>query len=299
MNARVVGVGLLIAVLLGFCGWVWFVRQPSEPDGAGDASAEAGTDSTSPATTEPVRTDLLATRSFDPGDCATWETSSGAARATVVDCATPHLFQVAGSIDLREVSSLGRDYPDDGAWDVLTERDCGPIIEAHLGAPLDPNGRWAPGIIFPTVDGWNHGDRTVWCGIRSNDAEGVAADDEFVPMTGRVDPSAQSLLLPTGQCRAFQPDGDTSPVDCGQPHQIEVAATITLPDAADYPGEEAVTTACVDAAGRYFSGSYVAGPYRFDDRSWAAGQRAVTCVIGVAGDLFGWGTRTGPMADAA
>ena len=290
MNVKTFGVAVLIAGMLGFCAWVWLVRQPQQLLGSGTPASEA------PPPTGPVEADLLAAGSYEPGDCVSWESSLGTADTDVVDCETPHLFQVAGSINLRDVEAIGRDFPDAGAWQVVTGRDCGPVVTAHLGTPLDPYGKWRIGIIHPSRKSWDLGDRTVWCGIRANDVDGLAVDDATLPMTGRADPSAQVLLLPTGQCRAFQPDGDTTPVGCNQPHQIEVAGTVRLPDAPSYPGEGAVDDACADVARAYAAGTFNYSDWAFDERSWAAGTRDVTCVVGVAGDVYGWGTRTSSLA---
>jgi hypothetical protein len=268
------------------------VREPTERIGEEDPPAS----SDAPRSTDPVQAGLLESRSFEPGDCVAWESSKGTADTDVVDCDTPHLFQVAGSIDLREVEGIGRDYPDDGAWQVVTDRDCGPLVTDHLGVPLDPNGRWALGIIHPTQQGWSVGDRTAWCGIQANDVDGQAAGDSLLPMTGRFDPTMQTLPLPTGQCRAFQPDGDTTPVGCDEPHQLEVVGTVSIPDAPSFPGDAALDAACLDLAEAYSERDFFYGPYRFDERSWAAGSRQVVCVIGVDGDVFGWGTRSGSLA---
>lgn len=290
MNAKTFGAAVLIAGMLGFCAWVWFVRQPapSTRDGA------PASDTT--ALTSPVEADELEARTYDTGDCVSWSTSIDASDTDVVDCNTPHLFQVAGSIDAREVDGIGRDYPGDDAWSIIADRDCRPVVETHLGAPLDPNGRWSIGTIHPTPQSWDVGRRTVWCGITASDVDGTAVDDEFVPMTGRADPAAQVVAMPPGQCRAFQPDGDTSPVGCEQPHQIEVAGLARLADGPAYPGDEAVLAACSQLARAYTPAAVSYAPWRFDERSWAAGTREVNCVVGDAGGVNGWGTRTGSLA---
>lgn len=290
MNAKTFGVAVLIVGMLGFCAWVWLVRQPQQLLSSDTPASDV------PPPTGPVEADLLEARSYEPGDCVSWESSLGTADTDAVDCDTPHLFQVAGSIDLGDVEAIGRDYPDADGWQVVTDRDCGPVVNAHLGAPLDPNGRWRLGIMHPTQQSWDLGDRTVWCGVKANDVDGLAVADATLPMTGRADPSIQALLLPTGQCRAYQPDGDSTPVGCDQPHQLEVAGTVRLPDAPSYPGEGAVDDACAGVARAYAAGTLSYSALFYDERSWAAGTRDVTCVVGVAGDVYGWGTRTGSLA---
>lgn len=289
MNAKSFAVIVLIVGMLGFCAWVWFVRQ-AQPSSTRDTPSTATT-----ALTSPVEADEVEMRTYRPGECVSWSSSIDTADTDVVDCATPHLFQVAGSVDATAIDGIGRDYPGDAAWAIVADRDCRPVVEAHFGAPVDPGGRWSIGTIHPLPESWQVGYRTVWCGLISNDLDGVAVDDGLVPMTGRADPAAQRVTLPTGQCRVFQPDGDSSPVGCDQPHHVEVAGLTRLADGFGYPGDAAVLELCGEVARSYTPAAAGYAPWQFDERSWAAGSREVQCVVGVSGDVFGWGARSAPL----
>ena len=243
-----------------------------------------------------VDADTIEARSYEPGECVRWNASVGSADSDVVECAEPHLLQVAGRRDLGDVADLGDEYPSEATWDLLFDRECGPIVAAHFGGEIDPFGRWAVGGLRPTEEGWLAGDRDLWCGLVNGDPDGAGNGTGYVPMAGAVDLSAQAVVLPTGQCRAFRPDGLTSPVDCASPHQLEVAGVVAIPDGPAFPGQEAVDASCSAVAEAYLPDrafSYAAWVY--DDRSWAAGTRQANCMVGDPGDVYGWGTRTGSI----
>lgn len=77
-------------------------------------------------------------------------------------------------------------------------------------------------------------------------------------------------------------------VDCAAPHEAELYATFTHPDAATYPGEEAVTSmadqGCVDRfdsfAGISYARSTLEATYLFPTAvSWREGDRVIQCVL--------------------
>ena len=118
------------------------------PDGAGG-------------TTTTVLT--LERRAYKHGDCVVWDQKPSAdpANTRVVPCTAPHLFEVGSRLDLT-----GRfdHFPTKPEWKLIFVHDCGASVQALLGAPLDPTGRFVPGGITPTRSGWEQGDRVVWCG---------------------------------------------------------------------------------------------------------------------------------------
>jgi hypothetical protein len=289
-NGKAWSVGFVVLVLLAANAWFWFGRDRSDGTDSGGVVDEA----TSTTTPRSVEADSLETRTYEPGDCATWNPSSGTADTQVVDCSQPHLIEMAGSVDLHDDPTVGRTYPNEQAWDVIIARSCDPVVATHFGGAVDPNGRWRVSAIHPREDGWAQGDRTVWCGLISGDADGVGATGAWVSSSGPADLSAQAVERPVGQCRAIQPSGSTAAVDCAQAHQLEFVGMAVLPDAGAYPGQEAVQAACLRLVQPYVgsSAAFSYGSWGFDDRSWDAGVRRVNCVVGSSGDVDGWGTRT-------
>ena len=92
-------------------------------------------------------------------------------------------------------------------------------------------------------------------------------------------------------------------VPCDEPHDFEVYQNFTVPEAAEYPGEEAVT-ASADAqclpefetfVGVAYEDSVLTASYYYPtEASWADGDRTINCLI-----IDEAGKTTGSLAGAA
>ena len=279
----------VVVVLLGFVAWMWTA-------GRDVISPKSDAVRTTTASTTPTSLDLkdqrLDRRSYDKGDCVTWEAGERFAPTAVVDCGEPHRVQMAGRIELKDDDDAP--FPTDSQWDAIYKERCGPVVEKALGGPLDPAGRWAVGGITPSPESWAELDRDVWCGAT---LVGDGLGNDVALFEGKVDLAAQVTRTPAGQCLAFAPDRRDAPVDCNQPHQVEVAGQAELGTAGGFPGDDALITACESTAKQYMGPNalYSFGYRNFDEGSWHAGRRWTDCVVGVPGDLQGWGTTTGPL----
>lgn len=109
-------------------------------------------------------------------------------------------------------------------------------------------------------------------------------------VAGLLDGSRSVASLEPGDClRAPEQDQVTQvdPVDCAEPHELEVIGTVTL-GGATYPGDEGVFAAALDACEAVFL-EYLGEPYDTSiwflnaftpsEEGWAAGDRAATCLI--------------------
>lgn len=237
--------------------------------------------------TVPVEPKLAASefRASVAGDCLTWPGSDPSV-ATRIDCAAPHKFEVAGSIEppappsssaptsaetdpsgansplapipvidpTNPASILAADapYPLPAQMEILRDTVCPAQLNGYLGHPLDPTGRFQMSILYSNVAGWDEGDRVVRCGLQSIGADGFAAQ-----LSGSVRTLEQSVVYELGECAGIDGAGlPTSLVPCVEPHAFEVTAVIDLTDAFGGPGtvwpgvdaqNEHLNTACIAA----------------------------------------------------
>jgi hypothetical protein len=280
---------LAAAVVLGVVSAV-FVQRAGRPD-EGPASA--------PTTTAPVRVER---RDHRPGDCLTWDQGTGGADAraiVTVACDQPHLVEVTGRLVVAEEVDHP---PTEEELDDLTERLCRPVDEAHLGGPLDPDGRFDSAGIQPSPEGWAAGDREVWCALGARDGtESGEAAGRHRPFTGKVSAAAQFWRYERGQCLAA---GRRAAVPCAEDHEVELTGTVRVPDAPSAPALDDIPAwdALVGEACRAQARSYLdrdaaepltAGWLGVAPGAWRAGDRTAHCLVGQRDDAGGWVTVRG------
>lgn len=285
---------LTVALALG-TNWYFSHRQTSSSasrDAAaaqsGDTEAALGPDG---ALDDPMAAvdgvsaaEPMTARAYAAGRCLTWDEERGSqGRATRdVACDQPHLLQLSGNINL---TTRFADYPSAQQWDTVFSEDCRPSVEALLGQPLDPFGKFSIYGIFPTRDAWARGERTVWCGVTGRDASFAL---KAVPLTEDARGAAQALVAPVGTCLGAQ--GQTTP--CTGPHVREVTGLVdldgsvaSLPDAGDGRAWQTLAAGPCEAAarvylGRALNGTDLVGWEPIDRRSWVTGRRTLECLIG-------------------
>ncbi|HTI73566.1 MAG TPA: septum formation family protein [Mycobacterium sp.] len=203
------------------------------------------------------------------GNCLTWPPGAPE-RATQVDCAGDHLFEVAGS-------------------DAKSE-DCARVVTDYLGTRYDANGRFVVGTL-QTGGG-------LLCGLQLPSA-GAAS----VPFKGKVVDQDQSRIWATGTCLGIR-DGKTTDiaVDCGLPHALEITGTVDLSAAFTQAApsiaaqDAMVNDVCGAATSAYLAPITLAATglaVRYspiDAAGWAAGSRRVACSIGSPEPDHRWAT---------
>ncbi|QDQ98942.1 hypothetical protein FO059_02085 [Tomitella fengzijianii] len=254
--------------------------EPSVAANAGDAPVKTGSSE------GPAFADAKA------GTCLTWDDQQNPEIAQV-DCAQPHLFEVAERVDLSNFpsSEFGPHAQVTEAQRYATLRDsvCAPAVGRYLGGGLDPSGRFTVGLIHPGGKGWSQGERTVLCGLQETGVDGTS----FRPITGTVAGQDQSRVHPPGTCLGIENGLPTDPVDCATDHSVEVTGQVDL--ATQFPGEwppldkqdEFLGQTC-----RKISEDYLGGADALRNStltvywstqalpSWLAGSRKVDCTIG-------------------
>lgn len=294
------------------------LAPPTSLAGAVSPPASVGT---SPTTTPALTTTTISLepRGYLPGDCVTWNQTAGgdlSDRPTnVVSCAGPHLVEVAAAKE--QITGFSSAWPGEQALNDYTDAKCAPEAAIFLGRPLDPVGRFAANAFSPTEQGWLDGDRDMQCDIASNapgtwtgtgapPAAGAVTsqtDAQLTPFTGEVRGVDQSLLYPVGSCLV---SGSGYLIPCTAPHTFEIAGTVditgrasTLP-ASNAQWESLVGTSCGQAALADLGGSYPsgvrAGWMPIEAPSWAAGRRAVQCIVGKPDASGNWSSYTGLLS---
>ena len=285
-----------------------------EPTPSGEPIATSAATGTMPATgaaaptsaSAPSTSVQLAKRSYDVGDCITWDQTgtdtgsetiglnSGRTTSTV-DCATPHLMQVAGRITAPG-NSMESAMPQ---LDAAIQTQCPPLVEALLGRPLDPTGRFNLQTIIPTTESWAQGDRDVWCGVGGHGTTDAATGaQQETPIDVDARGATQSLPVVLGTCGSRT----TSSVPCTSPHSWEITGSFEL-DPSVVPPAANDTAAWDQLAGsrcqlitnaylgRPTPASATAGWLTFNPKSYAAGDRTIRCIV--MGN--GGGPLTGPI----
>ncbi|MEU7630086.1 septum formation family protein [Nocardia sp. NPDC049220] len=237
------------------------------------------------------------------GDCLSW-TKSDRSDLVKVNCASKHLFEVAADIDMSRYPGKefgpGSRFPDSLRLTELKEEHCVPAVQGYLAGRFDPRGKYIVGLMYPSPDGWQHGDRTLRCGLQ------VAASVGTPPSLGSAGEHDQSKVYEPGVCLGINQNLPTDPVECAQPHAVEIVSTIDLGtrfNGGPPPKEEQdkfVEDECARTSTDYLGSPDVIRNKTLtlffdyiDARSWMAGSRKLDCMIGKGADREGFAPITG------
>jgi hypothetical protein len=222
------------------------------------------------------------------GSCLDW-TSADAGDARTVDCTSNHLFEVVGIVDLTTSFGPAAAFPTDQAWQGVVEQRCTPLAFEYLAGMFDPFGRLDVGALKPSQPGWRAGDRSLHCGLQVNARSGAL----FHTVTSAKS-TDQANVHPPGTCLGIDGVDVGDPVDCAQPHAVEVAGNIDLAvllPAPEYPLEpkqdEVLAGACTKLADEYAGRPGLVVEKKLTVywdtlqlESWSAGTRKVDCKLG-------------------
>lgn len=222
------------------------------------------------------------------GSCLDW-TSADAGDARNVDCASHHLFEVVGTVDLTTSFGPAAAFPTDQAWQGVVQQRCTPLAIEYLAGMFDPFGRLAVGALKPSQPGWRAGDRALYCGLQVNARSGAL----FHAVTGAKTMDQANIHVP-GTCLGIDGVDVGDPVDCAQPHAVEVVGNVDLAillPAPEYPlepkQEEVLAGACTTLADEYAGKPGLVAEKKltvFWDtlkvESWSAGTHKVDCKLG-------------------
>lgn len=221
------------------------------------------------------------------GSCLTW-TREDASDAERVSCTQPHLFEVTGLVGLAPEFGRTATFPVEEAWRTLVAERCTSLSTQYLGGRFDPFGRLSVGAIKPSEEGWRGGDRELRCGLQA-----VGRSGALYPTTGSAATQDQSDVHPPGTCLGLDGVGVGDPVDCAQPHSVEVVGVVDLGAAfpAGYPDQVAqdklLSEECNRLAAEYAGGPQVVGEKglivfseTLRPESWEAGSRRIDCRLG-------------------
>ena len=256
------------------------------------------------------------TRSVE-GDCLTW-TKEAPGDPVTVECAKPHRFEVAGVVDTAtfptaEFASTAP-YPTPERFAEIRGENCSVMVSRYLGGGLDPQGRFAPGLMFPSKSEWEQGVRSLRCGIEQPGVGG--AQDEFTGLVREVD---QSFTWADGSCigidvKSRQPTGAV--VNCAEPHAFQVTGSVDLsqrfggrssgkpwPSVNDQ--NEYLRSICPNRTNRFFGGAEKfkrttlnVQPSVVSEVSWLTGSRRVFCYVALP-DRGGFATLVGDAREDA
>ncbi|WP_174188266.1 septum formation family protein [Nocardia barduliensis] len=237
------------------------------------------------------------------GDCLSW-TKPDRSDLVKVNCASKHMFEVAADIDMSRYPGKefgpGSRFPDSLRLTELKEEHCVPAVHKYMSGRFDPRGKYIVGLMYPSPDGWQHGDRTLRCGLQ------VAASVGTPPSVGSATEHDQSRVYEPGVCLGINQNLPTDPVDCAQPHAVEIVATVDL--GAHFTGgppakedqDKFVEEECSRTSTEYLGGPDVIRNKTLtlffdyiDARSWMAGSRKLDCMIGKGADREGFAPITG------
>jgi hypothetical protein len=238
-----------------------------------------------------------------PGTCLTWQRADGG-DVRQVDCATAHLFETAGPVDVDLPD--GAPFPADAAWQKLVADQCAPLVARYLGKPLDPSGRYKVGALKPTAAAWGNGDRTVRCGLQAPGVTGA-----LFTSTGKVSDADQAVVFAPGTCLGLSGKDVSDPVSsCAKTHAAEVAGTVDLgakftaglPSVDDQDDflQPACTKVAQDEVGAQQLTASKLTVYwtNLTQASWDAGTRRVSCNMGsLLADNSGFAPLTGAVKD--
>lgn len=229
----------------------------------------------------------------DQGSCLTWDVAEDGtiSHFEQADCAGPHRFEVAQREDLATypTSEFGPDaaMPNQTRQAQLREELCGAATVRYLDGRYDPSGRYSIAPILPPAPSWERGDRTMLCGLQETDRAG-----EPILTSGRVAEQDQSRAFDAGQCVTIDSSNTLTPVDCGEPHHLEITQRVDLapvfpdhtPSIEEQDGH--LSSVCTAAAEEYLGGEenlyqVALQPFWTTQKaaSWEGGSRTVNCAL--------------------
>ncbi|HEY2764012.1 MAG TPA: septum formation family protein [Pseudonocardiaceae bacterium] len=218
--------------------------------------------------------------------CLTWR-NQDASDAVLVTCAQPHLFEVTGTVDLKDLGTQAT-FPDSASWQQLVTSRCTERTTQPLADHFDQFGRFTVGAIKPSQDSWEHGDRTLRCGVQVSGRTGA-----LFATTGAAGQQDQSDVHVAGTCLGNDGKAVGDPVGCSGPHAVEVVGVVDMKNAfpAGYP-DEAAQDEVLDAECNRLAGTFAGGPDVVGQKgltvfwetlrpeSWQAGSTRVDCRLG-------------------
>ena len=237
------------------------------------------------------------------GDCLTWDKNPD--HATIVDCGTDHLFEVAKPIDLGTFP--GAEYGPDAAPPTsvriqqIVAEQCQVAVRNYLGPHFDPDSRYTVSMLWPGEDAWrSSGDRRMLCGLQL-----PGENAKQLTFIGKIAESDQSKVWPVGTCLGISPttnQSTDSPVDCGTAHAAEITGIVDLsqqfpagaPDDAAQDGF--IKEQCTKLTDAYLAPVQLRNTtltlmYKtISMPSWSAGSHQVACSIGATLGNGGWST---------
>lgn len=269
MIAAVIG-GLLVLIISAVLNW------PTAEQNAGvGASGQQGAAPAPPPVFE-----------AEAGTCLNW-TQPDASDIRKVTCAEPHLFEVTGKTEVSSQFGPNAPFPTTEQWQQIKVQRCTEVATKYLAGDFDPNGRFRVGAFTPSAEGWERGDRTLHCGLQQPGPEG-----KLFRFTGSIKNLDQSDVFDTGTCLGISGTSVSSPVDCSEPHSVEITGVVDLgnkfPDA--FPPipeqDKFLATKCNELTAQY-AGSPTAAKDKglivywdnLQRESWDAGSRKVNCKV--------------------
>lgn len=223
----------------------------------------------------------------EAGDCLNWN-EPDATDIRKVDCGQPHLFEVTGTFDLRPQLPDDAPFHSTEQWQQLKQEHCTAVSQRYLDGMLDPDGRFSVGAFTPSEEGWADGDRTLHCGIQQPGPSG-----KLYRIKGSIRNLDQSNTYEAGRCLGINGTQVWDPVDCSEPHSVEITGLVDLGDefTGDYPApedqDEFLATRCDELSADYAGGPDVVRDKELvvywdtlSEESWKAGSRNVNCKVG-------------------
>ena len=220
------------------------------------------------------------------GDCLNW-TKSDLSDVTKVDCASQHLFEVTGTVDITP--SYGKDakFPDGMLWQKISQDHCAETSLNYLTGKFDPFGKYSVGVLNPGERRWAEGYRLLRCGLQVSGPAGG-----LLPSYGTAKTQDQSDVYDPGVCLGINGNSVGDPVQCSKEHTYEVIGVVdlgtTLPS--DFPPPDkqdpVLSEQCAKIAAEYTAGADLKARnlvVAWDNRvaeSWAAGSKKTNCKIG-------------------
>lgn len=260
---------------------------------AQDDTAPSGSTAQQPSNGDEAPVQVVAFTNADRGSCVDWRRNPDGQNSDflTVDCQKPHRFEVSAREDLATYpsSEFGQDadQPDMERQAQLTQELCvGPTMR-YLKGQLDPNGRYTISPILPPESAWDHGDRTMLCGVMVQDNAGMS-----VQTTGRAAQKDQSRVFRPDSCVLANRKG-TRMTDCGKDHSWQITRQVDLGkifQGSAWPSVEkqnhALNKVCTKAAEEYMGGEeklYQSTLTPFwttqPEESWATGSRQANCAL--------------------
>lgn len=175
VRLRLTGALVALLIVAAACSSTESTSAPGSASALAGASTGASGAAAESAGTSPEGR-LTSAFDLEVGDCFNTEQLSSVDEVAVVDCASPHVYEVFGLAEYD--AAPGDAFPGDEDLNRAANDACRPAFEDYVGVAYDESEDWYATFINPSEETWAEGDREILCVLHTRDETEITGSAE-------------------------------------------------------------------------------------------------------------------------